>query len=521
MFKTCLTISLCIISLGWVMPQVWSQDTTGVDNSLDAGVVHNIFIDVKDASLVNVLKIISSQTGLSFIQTSDVADKKITVYLNKVPLSKALQMILDANDLTYEMNGDVFVVKAKQKGSKNLITRVFQLKYATVSASKLNSTISVTSSSATSASTSSTSTTSSTAKGGTNGLEAVIMEALSPDGKVVEDTRTNSLIITDVENQFPNIESTIARIDVPVPQVLIEVEMLDVSKSTADALGITYGATPLTFTGGSMVSNWPFGPKSGFSNTNNSSSNGSNGSNNNSNNGSSSTINTGWNANGMTAALNFITNTTDARTLASPRILTINNETAQIEISTDQAISISQINSSTTSSLSQTSYQPERYKTGVILKVTPQANLLTREITMAVSPKVIDVILSQVQPPTGSSVGAIYDPETRGSDSILKLKDGQSMVIGGLMTNQKNTEVTKMPFLGDLPLLGGLFRSTTKIKSERELIIFLTPHIIEENNQLALKEGGQLISSQSTWEIKKDVERVRTINDTLDIYEKD
>ena len=98
-----------------------------------------IFIDVKDVSLVNVLKIISQQSGLSFIASQDVADKKITLYLNKIPLNQALQMVLDANGLTYEMQNDsnVFVIKNKETTAKNLITKVYQLKYATVSVARL------------------------------------------------------------------------------------------------------------------------------------------------------------------------------------------------------------------------------------------------------------------------------------------------------------------------------------------------------------------------------------------------
>ena len=215
----------------------------------------SIFIDVKDVSLVNVLKIISKQSNLSFIASQDVADKKITLYLNKVPLSQALLTVLDANGLTYEMQDDsnVFVVMAKYKTEKTKITRVYQLKYATVSASKLNSTISTGGSASGSSSTGAS----------TGGLEQVIKDALSADGKIVEDTRTNSLIITDVPAQFEIIESTIARLDVPVPQILIEVEMLDVSKSTGDQLGIQYGATPLIFTGGTKAVNYPFGQSTG------------------------------------------------------------------------------------------------------------------------------------------------------------------------------------------------------------------------------------------------------------------
>lgn len=477
----------------------WSTDIEDRFLGSDFDTSKNIFIDVKGASLANILKIISQQSGLSFAAAQEVADKQITLYLNKVPLKQALQMVLDANGLTYEMQKDsnVFVVKKKEGGTKNLITKVYQLKYATVPSSPLNSTISIGSSGG---------------GGGASsgGLATVVKNSLSPDGKVVEDIRTNSLIITDVPSQFDVIESTIAKLDVPVPQVLIEVEMLDVSKSTADRLGITYGASPLTFSGGTESVGWPFWrtPPGSLGTSSSSSSSSSSG----------ATPGPGSvSAAGLTATLNFLTTNTDAHTLARPRILTLNNVTAQIQISTNQAISINA--TTTTGTASQTSFTPERYTTGVILKVTPQANLLTREVTMAVSPKVIDVILSQVQPPAGSAQGSIFDPETRGSDSILKLKDGQSMVIGGLMTNQNNNTITKLPFLGDLPLIGGAFRSRGKSKSERELIIFLTPHIIDDTNQSALKGDNSSISPQEALDMQDASNHAQEINNSLNIYE--
>jgi type IV pilus assembly protein PilQ len=514
MFKSILTIGLWATVFFLSGAQGWSEDMEDrfIDSDFDSS--KTIFVDVKNASLVNVLKIISQQSGLSFIAAQDVADKQITLYLNKLPLNQALQMVLDANGLTYEMQNDsnVFVIKKKEVAVKKLIlvTKVYQLKYATVSASPLNSTIST-------GNPGNSGSSGSSAGGGNSssgGLETVVKDSLSPQGKVVEDIRTNSLIITDVPDQFNIIESTIAKLDVPIPQVLIEVEMLDVSKSTADQLGISYGATPLTFTGGSKFANWPFGANTSSSSSGSSSSTSSSST---SSSSSGTTVISGWNANGMTAALSFLTTKTDARTLARPRILTLNNQTAQIQISTDQAISITA--TTTTGTSSQTAYTPERYTTGVILKVTPQANLVTREVTMAVSPKVIDVILSVVQPPAGSIQGAIYDPETRGSDSVLKLKDGQSMVIGGLMTTQNNNTVSKLPFLGDLPLIGQAFRSKNKTKSERELIIFLTPHIIDDINQSALKGDNSSISPQEALNIQEASSHAQEINNSLNAYE--
>jgi len=477
--------------------------------------LNKISMDFKDVPLTDILKIFSKQSNLNFIASPDVADKKITLFINGVPFDTALKEVLAANDLIYEMQEDsnVFVVKAKPKGDESRITKVYQLKYATVSSSKLNSTIAISSGSALgSSSGSSSGPASGPSKGG---LEDAVRDALSKDGKLMEDTRTNSLIISDVPQQFEIIENTIAKLDVPVPQILIDVVMVDVSKSTADQLGITYGATPLTFMGGSKNANWPFGANTGPS-TNTSSGSGSSSS---SSSSSASTPTTGWNANGMTAALNFLSTKIDARTLARPRILTLNNETAQIEISTNAAMSIQQVTSSTTSSTSQTSYTPERYQIGVILKVTPQANLLTHEITMAVSPKVIDATYARVQPPAGSGQGSIYDPETRGSDSILRLKDGQSMVIGGLMNNQDNSTITKLPVLGDLPFIGAAFRSKTKSKSERELVIFLTPHIIDENNHDVLKSDNSYSSGGADAAMKNETRRLEDVDQTLNTYE--
>ena len=486
MLKSILIIFLWASVLLWGATQgCWGDDLEDRFINPDFDTSKTIFIDVKDASLMSVLKIISKQTGLSFIAAHDVEDKKITLYLNKVPLNQAIQMVLDYNDLTYEMQDDtnVFVVTTKVKTAKTKITRVYQLKYATVSSSKLNSTLANGGAGSSS---------------GANGLEEVVKNSLSTDGKVIEDPRTNSLIITDVPSQFDSIENTIAKLDVPIPQILIEVEMLDVSKSTGDQLGITYGASPFNFTGGSKVTDWPFGPGGTTSQT-------------------PPAAGTGLNASGMTATLNYLATQTDARTLARPRILTLNNETAQIEISSDQAVSLTSTTVGTSGSLNTASTTPERVTTGVILKVTPQANLLTREVTMAVSPKVIDVILSQVQP-SGGGASQIYDPETRGSDSILKLNDGQTMVIGGLLRNQDSKNTSKLPFLGDLPFIGSAFRSTTTTKNERELIIFLTPHIIDDPDQSPLKGNMSSIATQEVLEEDAD-QRVREINNSLNTYD--
>ena len=296
MFKFLLTI--CVwgaLFLFGSIPAWPKQDAE--DRFLYSGYsTSKISMDFKDVPLTDILKIFSKKSNLNFIASPDVADKKITLFLNSVPFNTALKEVLAANGLIYEMQEDsnVFVVKAKPKDEESLITKVYQLKYATVSSSKLNSTISISSGSSSASSSGSSS----------SGLEAAVKDSLSKLGKLMEDTRTNSLIITDVPAQFEIIENTIAKLDVPIPQILIEVEMLDVSKSTADQLGVTYGATLMQFTGGEKAVNYPFSQSPATASS-------SSGSSTSSSSGSSSS-NTGaytpgsFNATSMTATLNFL-----------------------------------------------------------------------------------------------------------------------------------------------------------------------------------------------------------------------
>ena len=435
-------------SLSWAA----SQDNDIENRFIYPEYSKKVSMDFKDASLNDVLKIFSRQAGMNFIAAQNVADKKVTLFLDHIPVEEALEKILDANDLTYEMapGSDVFIVKSKPQDSK--ITKVYSLKYATVSSSKLNSTITVGSSSSGSSSSSSSNPSSSSSS---SGIMAAVQAVLSKDGKMVEDPRTNSLMITDVPQQFPLIEETIAKLDVPVLQILIEVEMLDVSKSTGELLGLNFNTlgnsfTPFTVTEHGVTS-WVHGTP---------------------------TKTTITKASDMTAVLDFSRNQTDTRTLARPQILTLNNQSAEIKISTNEAVSIQSVQTSTGTGPASATVTPERAQTGVFLTVTPQADLSTGEILMAVYPKVIQASASNLKLPAGAS--PIKDTEERGSKSILKVKNGQTIALGGLLREQTTNTIDKLPILGDIPLLGAAFRHKNKSTSERELIIFITPYILDD-----------------------------------------
>lgn len=445
-----------------------------------------ISMDFQDAPLVDVLKIFSQQSGFNLVTSEDLRDRLVTVYLDNVSVEEALTQVLKANSLTYEIQSEsnIYIVKPLTRPEVELITRVYNLKNSTVANAKLNNILNI-SISTEEASASGARNSSGGAEGPTEGISAAIRTILTPRGQIVEDPRTNSLIITDIASNFAMIESALARLDVPIPQILIEVEMLEVSKESTDAIGLKLGSQPLVFTGAQRLMIYPFRQNDeiaqGFTFEDPEFTPGS------------------LDASGLTAALQFLRTQSDTKNLARPRILTLNNETAQIRISTDEAIGIKDQQSSG-GSLSTSSIEAERHETGVILTVTPQANVETSEITLAVIPK---LIVARTGGTFTTSTGrqiTFKDPEERGSQSILKIRSGETIVLGGLLRNDDTKTVTKLPILGDIPLIGGAFRHKAQTKSDRELIIFITPHIIKDKkiSTTAAVSLKKLIREQNT-----------------------
>lgn len=452
---------LCSLVMFYAAPSR-AQELSDVEKYLYPQEPARVSMDFKSAPLNDVLKILSLQSDMNFIASKDVAGQTVTIYLNNVPVEEALERILSANDLMYEVKpgSNIMTVRRMDRPAKHLMTRVYRLKYATVKSSKLNQTL-----------TASEGQTSSGMGfgGGDSGIVGAVKALLTSDGKVIEDQRTNSLIVTDIPSQFPEIEQTLARLDVRVPQILIEVEMLDISKTTADQLGVRFGDTPMTFTGAERDSIYPFDRNKAM---NNASKIGGQGFEFEEAEYRVSTLS----FQGLTMALQFLRTRSDTKNLARPRILTLNNETAEINIQTDEAIGLSSVTTSSEGSAVSVA-EAERTKTGIFLRVTPQANTDNGEITMALQPRVI-------QARTGQTFGGttFKDPEERGTKSLLRISDGDTVMLGGLLRTNVEETKTKIPLLSDVPILGMAFRHKDKEESQRELVIFITPHILKEDS---------------------------------------
>ncbi|MEK6528894.1 MAG: secretin N-terminal domain-containing protein, partial [Nitrospirota bacterium] len=303
-----------------------------------AGAEPVISMDFKDANLKDILKAFSMQSGLNFIASEAVQERKVTLYLDQVPLTQAMDKIFSANNLSYEMDKDanIFVVKEWGKMETETVTKVFYLKNATVSTSSLKADMYKSSTSAGGASSVDSSATMSGSSGGSSGsfgggkwkideesgITSAVKKLLSSAGSVMEDFRTNSLIVTDTPARMKVISQVIASLDVAVPQVMLEVEMLDVSKDVVDKIGFEFGDTPFTaiLTGATAASGFPYASWTKLIRTND----------------GQLSINPSGSTYQM--QLDFIRTQTDTKFLARPKLLTLNNETAEIAITKDEIV---------------------------------------------------------------------------------------------------------------------------------------------------------------------------------------
>ncbi len=438
-----------------------------------------ISMDLQNAGLKDILKVFSVQSGLNFIASEAVQDRLITLYLDKVPLKDAIEKLFKANNLSFELEkgSNIFLVKDWGKPRVQTVTKVFYLKHASVSTSSLieeeGKYITTDSSSSSGGGSSSGSGGSSGSSGKwkqeeTSGLTASIKKLLTPDGTLIEDYRTNSLIVTDVPMQMEIIAQTIASLDVAVPQIMIEVEMLDVSKNIVDKLGFDWsnaGAFAIQVLSASRSTGFPISNWINIESL-------------------SKTVSPGTVSfpNTLKLIFDYLRTQTDTKFLARPRLLTLNNEPAEIKIATNESIGVTTTTASAGGSSGTTTAEAERSETGVIFRVTPQVNLDANEITMFLYPKVSEAIQGNTLT-NGGQTYQFRDPEERSTKSVVRIKDGETVIIGGLIRNEFSQVSSKVPVLGDLPLVGALFRhkgGDSDKNKERELLIFITPHIVRD-----------------------------------------
>ncbi len=335
------------------------------------------------------------------------------------------------------------------------------------------------------------------------------------NASIYVDPDTHNIVVSADAVTAEQISNIIANLDVPKPQVLIKVVFLEVDLNNASEIGVEGGMVnnngSISQTAGNVL---------GLSGLN--------------------SVVTNFNALGQPtssalspgsslassggfyqivgsdfqATVKAIATAGKAQVLSRPSILARDGQLAQIVVG--QSIYLpSGVTYSSSSALASTPTINGSYQNvGIILNVTPYIgdNSL---VEMILQPEISSVDTSspgQVIAQGGGLLGSspIYAPnlDVRSADTVVVTPDAEPVVIGGLIGDDRSTSVTKVPFLGDIPLLGNLFKATTKNHNKTDLLIFLTPHIVQAPEQLApvpAMEKG-LFSSPTNYAPEKDLE---------------
>jgi type IV pilus assembly protein PilQ len=426
-------------------------------------------IDVRAA-----LQVLADFTGLNFV-ISDTVKGNLTLRLKDVPWDQALDLIVDTKNLAVRRKGNVVTVApapevaAKEKAAfeaskaslelEPLVSELIQINYAKADdvASLLKSIKAVTTPGGAAVHP----VFGAGAAGGTTGAATDSNSLLSPRGQVTVDSRTNSLLVQDTPGKIREIRKLISKLDQPVRQVLIETRLVEATETFAQSLGVRLGHVR---TGRRSITTGQHTALEPLVNTN------------------TVTYPDVFNVNlpsagvgGKTPAaftLDIIRGSTlidlelsaleqegKGKIVSSPRIITANQKKALIEQGQERVF--------TTSVL------------GVGTVVTKKATLKL-EVTPQITPDDrvnLDVNIAKDNFADASS-GLL---NVKQINTNVLLDNGETVVIGGIYEQDRNDTVTKVPFFGDIPLLGWLFRSKEVQDSKTELLIFLTPRIVAEN----------------------------------------
>ncbi|MEQ1832555.1 MAG: secretin N-terminal domain-containing protein [Candidatus Eisenbacteria bacterium] len=397
-----------------------------------AGLDRLISLDADDAYLPAVLKILAEKGDLNIVTGPGVTAGKITIHLKDVPVEQAVNLVVRAAGLAYERIGNsVLVADAKSlRDETGLSSYILTLKYA--DAIDVQTAL----------------------KGLTENIQV--------------DRGGNRLIVVTSPRVIAEMQAIVAQLDQPARQVMLEARIVEVSSDGLKKLGIDWdqlnrqgttfieGNGSVTFEGGTLEE--PGGLKTGDIVK-----------------GTPGT-NDIWKLGDFSRLpkvfrtfVDLLIHDGNAKLLASPKLVTLNGKEAtmlsgqRIPYVTNQTVFAGGAAAPTSS--------VQHEEVGIKLAITPLINA-DGFITVHIRPEVSSV--------TGFRGPSADLPvvSTRQAETTVRLKDGATVLIGGLLDDEKTVNITKVPLLGDIPILGKLFRHQNVITTKRDLVIEVTPHLL-------------------------------------------
>ncbi|EPI8026407.1 type IV pilus secretin PilQ [Neisseria gonorrhoeae] len=438
-----------------VLPKKQNLESGGVNNAPKTFTGRKISLDFQDVEIRTILQILAKESGMNIV-ASDSVSGKMTLSLKDVPWDQALDLVMQARNLDMRQQGNIVNIaprdellakdKAFLQAEKDiadlgaLYSQNFQLKYKNVE--EFRSILRLDNADTT---------------GNRNTL-------VSGRGSVLIDPATNTLIVTDTRSVIEKFRKLIDELDVPAQQVMIEARIVEAADGFSRDLGVKFGAT-----GRKKLKNetsaFGWGVNSGF---------GGDGK---------------WEARTkinlpVAAAANSISlvraissgalnlelsaseSLSKTKTLANPRVLTQNRKEAKIESGYEIPFTV------TTASGGGNSTNTELKKAVLGLTVTPN---ITPDGQIIMTVKINKDSPAQC----ASGNNTILCISTKSLNTQAMVENGGTLIVGGIYEENNGNTLTKVPLLGDIPVIGNLFKTRGKKTDRRELLIFITPRIID------------------------------------------
>jgi general secretion pathway protein D len=292
--------------------------------------------------------------------------------------------------------------------------------------------------------------------------------------KVVGDTRTSQLVVLATDKEIDNIDKMVERLDLPTKQVLIETKVLETSLNPETIKGVDWSGT-LENQNIAVGNNLQQGPVDRLESVNR-------------------PLSTLWpklmldtakgfnpataflDADGVNAVLHFINKNSEAKVISTPRTVTLDNETAVLAVTRASPIINVTAGTANTTGGSQITYT----NLGVIMTVTPRISA-NNYINLHVVPEVSRVF-DTVRKSIGGQIFEADRYDVRRIETRVMIPSGNTLVLGGLVQDDLRNSNTKVPALGDIPVLGLAFRSDSKSRAKNNLLIFITPTIVQDSD---------------------------------------
>jgi type IV pilus assembly protein PilQ len=407
-------------------------------------------LDFKDADIKNVFRLLAEVSGLNIVVTNDV-NRKVTLRLVDVPWDQALDLLINTNGLGKEEVGNVVRISTAAqlkterdalvaaKKSEEILEPLHTV-YVNVNYAKVKD------------------------------LEPKVKTLISKraDASLVTDERSNTIMIRDIKKSVDDASTLIAKLDTRTPQILIESNLIETTPSFSRSLGMEIDlVTGRTIASSRFLAGSPFAgspnsvtppfpvPSSGFK--------------------------FGYLPANVNAFLTAAENEGNIKIISRPSIVTLNNVASTIRSERILRISLpssTNIATGSGSSAAGAAVATEKIPVGINLTVTPQVssdgyvllNINVKSSSIANSPTV----------PAGGASGVIpFDELNREAVANVLVKDGETIVIGGILKDTRQESEAGIPYLKEIPILGWLFKNHRWQKDFEELMVFITPRIAE------------------------------------------